>query len=445
MKNKLAKNSMAVGLVTLIITAGMSFSANGADEPVAQADASASTGTGLFSILDTTKCEAVLAAGTTVGAADAVPTGLCGAGLDTNSIDAFDQEATASLNGANGTSTARASVAPIAAFDLQSTLDLSDLVVDLTQIQTGTILDGVLGPIAAIVQPILDLLGLNTVLDTVDDVLGTVLGTLDDALPLSIEIGAVESNAEAEPGSATGTSVVSDINLVVDLGATQVKVPLTAGTGVNQNLLIGAPQDLVNGIILGLTDTLDASLNGALSGLNPLLNILSDALVNPLLDALEPQLLTAVANLLEPVVSGTVNKQVAASPGELEVTALSLTVLGSNTLDLARVHVGPNTTAAAADDADDPADVDVDVDTDIDADVDADNDADSAADNVADADADANADTVADADAQADADVTQALPDAGAPNLLPFVLLGLGLVLFGGAVLINEKRRLGSI
>jgi len=55
-----------------------------------------------------------------------------------------------------------------------------------------------------------------------------------------------------------------------------------------------------------------------------------------------------------------------------------------------------------------------------------------------------DSDTVADADAQADADVTTTLPSTGAPNLLPFWLLGIALLLFGGAVLVNEKRRLNA-
>ena len=69
-------------------------------------------------------------------------------------------------------------------------------------------------------------------------------------------------------------------------------------------------------------------------------------------------------------------------------------------------------------------------------------DAQADADAIADAASDAQADAVADADAQADADVTTTLPSTGAPNLLPFWLLGLGLVLFGAAVLINERRRM---
>ena len=245
-----------------------------------------------------------------------------------------------------------------------------------------------------------------------------------------------------------GTSTVAGVNLIVELGGQQIKVPLEAQTDPNSPLLITAPEQLVDDIIAGLKETFLGSLGGVLSPLNAVLDAVNEQILGPVFEALEPTILTAVSDALAPIVSGTVNKQVSASAGELEVTALSLNVLGTNTLDLARVHVGPNTTAAAADDADDPADVDVDVDTDVDVDVDADvdgNDNDAAADNIADADADANADTVADADAAADADVTQSLPDAGAPNLLPFVLLGLGLVLFGGAVLINEKRRLGSI
>jgi hypothetical protein len=56
-----------------------------------------------------------------------------------------------------------------------------------------------------------------------------------------------------------------------------------------------------------------------------------------------------------------------------------------------------------------------------------------------------SSDTVADSDAQADADVTTSLPSTGAPNLLPFWLLGIALLMFGGAVLLNEKRRLNQI
>lgn len=46
MRNKLAKNSIAVGLVTLIVTAGLSFSAQAADGDISNASAQAVRGTG---------------------------------------------------------------------------------------------------------------------------------------------------------------------------------------------------------------------------------------------------------------------------------------------------------------------------------------------------------------------------------------------------------------
>jgi hypothetical protein len=85
-------------------------------------------------------------------------------------------------------------------------------------------------------------------------------------------------------------------------------------------------------------------------------------------------------------------------------------------------------------------------------------DSDSAGDADAAADADADgagggggaaaagdSDSVGDADAAADADVTTTLPSTGAPNLMPFWLLGIALLLFGAAVLVNEKRRLNAV
>src|SRR4051794_20217203 len=67
------------------------------------ADSSASTGTGLFNLLDTDACTATAPSG--------VGTGRCGDGLNLNNqIAAFSQNASGATN---GTSTADASVAPI--------------------------------------------------------------------------------------------------------------------------------------------------------------------------------------------------------------------------------------------------------------------------------------------------------------------------------------------
>ncbi|WP_375002468.1 hypothetical protein [Aeromicrobium sp. CTD01-1L150] len=428
---KLGRNTLAVGLATLLVTSAVSFSAsaNDNDPEVAQANSSASTGTGLFETLDldTGTCEAIFP--------DGAPTGLCGPELDTNSIDLFAQEAAAE---ADGTSEAEASVAPINIQDLESTLDLSDLVDDLAAIDARTIIGSVLGAAGQAIQTILELLGLNTVIDALDDAVGEVLGGVDDALPLSLEIGAVEAFCSAEPGSAEGSSHVADINLLIELGGQQIAAPIVAETSENQNLLVGAPQELLDGILEGIRDTLELSLGGVLAGLNPGLVALEDALIDPLLDALEPTLLQGLSDLLAPVVTGQVNATTYNEAGDgVGVAALDLTLLGEdNRLQLGRVECGPNTGAVA-----DDADADAQADADADAQADADADADAQADAVTDADADAQADAIADADAQADADVQSSLPAAGAPNLLPFWLLGLGLVLFGAAVMINERRR----
>lgn len=419
---KLGRNTLALGMSTLLITSAVALSANAADEPVAQSNSSASTGTGLFSSLqlDTGTCEAIFPED---------PEGRCGSGLDTNAIDAFNQEATAE---GTGNSAASASVSPIDLSSLETALDLSDLVLDISEIDTGTILDGVLGGVADAVLTVLNLLGLDTVVDTIDDVLGTVLGGVDGALPIELQVGAVNAQCTATPTGAAGSSTVAGVDLVISLGGQQIVAPVVAETSENQNLLVGAPQELVDGILEGLRDTLDQSLGGALGALNILLVGLEDLLVDPLLDALEPTVLQAVSDLLAPVVTGTVNAQELSDDGRsIEVSALQLTLLGAeNQLDLARVNCGPNAGPTAVDDEaaagdDTPAD-----------------DSDAQADGtIADAQADAQADAIADADAQADADVTTSLPNAGAPNLLPFWLLGLGLVAFGAAVLVNERRR----
>lgn len=121
-------------------------------------------------------------------------------------------------------------------------------------------------------------------------------------------------------------------------------------------------------------------------------------------------------------------------------TALRITLLGGEGGDilLANTLAGPNT---ATEVADDNANADTNADTVTDAD----------ADTVSDADTVAGTDTdgsttgsIADADSAADADASANLPDAGAPNLLPFFLLGIALLAFGSAVLLNERRRLGA-
>ncbi len=434
---KLGRNTLALGMGTLLITSAVSFSASGADEVVAQANSTA-VQDNLVTILDSGICEAITSTGE-----DAVPAGTCGDGLNLEGIGAYAQNASATVDpDGSGQSTADAAVAPIVIDGLQS-VDLEDLPEDLQAIDTGSILDDVVGALDPLIAAVL-----NPVLDALGSALSGPLDQLGQSLPAYVEVGAVYSECSASPEGATGTSTVASTDLVVELGGQEIRVPITAGTDPNSNLLVGSPQQIVDGILDGLEATLNESLGGVLGPLGAVVDGVQELLVGPVLDAVEPTLLQSVADGIEPLVSGTVNKQTSEVDGQIEVTALNLNLLSAagepRTLDLARSECGPNSTFVDTDaDADAQADADADAQADADADADAqaDADADANADAIADADADAQADSLADADAAADADVTTALPAAGAPNLLPFWLLGFALVAFGAAVLLNDRRQ----
>src|SRR5690242_19226120 len=119
---KFGKNAIAVGLVTLLVTAGLSFSANGADEPVAQSKANAVIGTGIFDLLNGTECAAA-----EPGTPDGAPAEDCGDGLNLNdsSVTSYTQTATA---GADGTSNAHAGIAGTGVIGLGTTLDLTGVI-----------------------------------------------------------------------------------------------------------------------------------------------------------------------------------------------------------------------------------------------------------------------------------------------------------------------------
>lgn len=447
MRNKLAKNSIAVGLVTLIITAGLSFSAQSApgDNDVAFAEARASQGTGLFESLDLDSgvCAATLPAGTTVGSPAATPVGTpdgrCGDGLNTVGIDAFDQTATASLSGADGMSTARAAVGEIEFGELGDPIDITNLIADLGNTNTATILDTLIEPLDGVLDALL-IAALGAITTPLDDALQSVLDGLDDTLiSVQLSVGAVTAQCAADPTTATASNVtVAPVNLTLTVGDFETNVPIEVITTPNSNLVVDSDEaaqqiaaDIVDGIVASTTAI--PGLSTLLDAADLLLAGVKDTIVNELIDALEGPLLTPLGNAIEPILTGTVNVQAPVSPADdqIDVTGLSLTLLGSNTLNLARVHCGPNSTAAAADDDDTQADDTQADDTQADDTQADDTDADST-----------DADAAADADSQADADVTTTLPATGSPNLLPFWMLGLGLLLFGATVLLNEKRRL---
>jgi len=451
--NKLARNTLALGTATMIVTAALQFSANAADPIVAQSESSAITATGLTSIVDTQKCRAE-----STGPAVAQGAGICGTGIQTQGAGVITQTASTGLDGDKGTSVANAQVAGV---DLPAltTIDLSTVPVDLTSINTGTVINPVLTGLS---QTLIDVL--NTALALAQTDVQTLLTSvqaaaitpitqaLQGAIPISLNIGAVSTGCTLTAGgTAVLTNNVSTINIAVDFpgNAVDLNIPVTLNVSPN-SALIGdvTAQQLVTGVVDGVRDTLTTSLNGALGPLALVLGNVQTTLVEPVLAQLGAALLNPLGDALAPIVAGTVNKQETLPSGASQVTALDLNVLGNAiTLDLARSQCGPNAvrTVATTPTPTKPTPTQTRTtpsDNDSDNDADSDSDSDGTTPVVDNGD---DSDAIADADAQADADVTTTLPSTGAPNLTPFWLLGIALLMFGGAVLVNEKRRLNQI
>ncbi|MGJ9421658.1 hypothetical protein [Aeromicrobium sp. CF3.5] len=494
--NRLAKNSIAAGLTTLLVTTGLSFSAFGADSSTGQSDASALTATGFADLIDTGICEAMSTNGASTG------TGTCGTGLATQGTGTFNQNAS---TGDGGTSAAAAEVESVD-IDGLTTIDLGTIPTDLQNIDTSTALDDIvralfgggddgggggglpdlgdlfpggldglgLGDLSPEQLDFLNDLGLGDLSESdvqnLSDILQPILDPLqdnavdpiaeafDDALPVSIEIGAVTSQCTAQAGqNATGTSSIAGIDIVIELGDsgdTDIRIPVTIQTDPNSDLIGSiALTQISDGITQGLEDSLNTSFDGEAGPLADLVGQVQDQVIAEILDQADV-ILEPLSDAVAPLFEGTVNKQVVGDDGEsIEVTALDLTILGLEgagdffgdnseaapagaNLQIARVSCGPNGAAQVDNDDDGNADVDGPVADGTNADADAV------------ADADANDDgtpvaSIADADSAADADVQASLPNAGAPNLLPFFLLGIALLAFGLAVLLNERRRLG--
>jgi hypothetical protein len=227
-------------------------------------------------------------------------------------------------------------------------------------------------------------------------------------------------------------------NIVAKIGAVNVKISL-AGTTLPVDLddltaPLAKPLTDVLTQVSGLVKQVGAPVDQLLADLAPDLKRLVALTANNQSTSKVPTLSTGT------VKAGNVGT---AAVGEYHRTsALNIKVLnGAVNVDLAASEAATlpadataDGAAAAADDADSPS---------------SDSDSDSGSDAGSDADGNAagagdGSDAVADADAQADADVTTTLPSTGAPNLLPFWLLGIALLLFGGAVLVSEKRRLSA-
>lgn len=188
----------------------------------------------------------------------------------------------------------------------------------------------------------------------------------------------------------------------------------------------------------GLDGVLGQVFDGLTTGLDAIGDPLAPALeqvvhdLKPLLDVIVnvPDLYTTTG-IVSGQTPGQVSTAAAVDDKFFSETALQVVVADGTPADgaladlrIGNAQVGPNGPNVSADDDDAQADGNG---------------------NGNDSDAQADADNDRDADAAADADVTSTLPNTGAPNILPLLFLALGLIVFGSAVLVNERRRLNQL
>lgn len=381
----------ALAIVVATALMGLGISAAVAAEPSAEGDASALTATGALVgegglDLNSDECRAQIPGGNPAGA------GLCDRGINTNeNVDGFDQEAKAGPNGSNcaalaaedgldmygnenpvpqyvhpGASDMSCAIAGVTGFNVVGldTISTEDLVTNgLAGINTGTLLDQIVGPVGTALDTLLqNNAGLLTSIDTA---IKGITVPLDESLPVSLQVGTTGAACAATPSGARGNSRIESLALNVNLGGqTEVNVPFTGpndlDTPPNTPLVGGSLVPLANAIFDGLDDTLGTSLDGALSGLALLTNSIRDAIVNQVLVQLQDSLLSQLDDALSPLVQGVVNKQVdghnsnnkvtytSNSTREIEVAALDVRLLqgggeqAQQTLQLARVHCGPD-------------------------------------------------------------------------------------------------------
>lgn len=319
---------------------------------------------------------------------------------------------------------------------------------------------------------------------------GSLVNLCDENLPTAIS-GPLATALQAEitglSAITTGLTEFTQGGVTFDFAAGQVRIDLNAaliaatGTDLNnqppntdilavvaENLVFNlAPlvadirEHIIDSVLdleieltlLGVTlpsidlETLDEAilstiLDPVFEGLDTLLTTAAEplaSLLSQLVEALQPllEVRVNVHDLYSDLATGAPNS---ADPDAASVTALRINVGDGALADLrlGNALVIPGEVIVHQDDADAVADAVAD-----DAQVDADG-TDAQADAIADADRD-GADAISDADAVADAGTIDTLPDTGAPNLLPLWLLALALILFGTAVLLNEKRRAAAV
>lgn len=216
---------------------------------------------------------------------------------------------------------------------------------DLTDVVTIDPLSA-LGPLAALNQPLADILGQIT---------APLSGALSDALGgnvgLTGGIDAVTAQCVAGPGTASGSATIADGQLSVTLPTLDPLVLLDLPVNPAPNTHLVTDLDVVvNAVLDGVAQELTSVLNGQLDALlGPVVALIPtikadivDAIIAPLADALAP--------LEDAVLDVTLNEQ-SKTADTINITALHLELLpaaadfiGAPAVDLklGTVSCGPN-------------------------------------------------------------------------------------------------------
>lgn len=365
LRNNLIRGGAAV-LASSAIVLAVAAPGSAATTPLAYADANALTLNLLGSPLSTGTVVSTTDGKTTTTSGNTAPT-IQALGnqniIPTTAVLA--QGSNAHMNGLMGVSSACAGLAGGGSgFVLvggQATCTLTGGVafnagsVNLTNlaISNAGALAGLTGPIQAALQPLL-----TPVLSAVSS---SVLTPLASAIPISVQLGAVNASCQATPTTATGNGSVAGLAVVVNAPAPigTITIPLSIGTGKNVHVLTNLDK-VVQAIQTGLVNTLDSQIlgsNSALATANVLLNALGTS-VNQLLGTINTNVIAVIAPQLAPleqnILDGVINaqSQTAAPHPTISVTALDLKVLpilGSNNLGVrvGKVDCGPNYDANA--------------------------------------------------------------------------------------------------
>lgn len=351
-KTSLMRTGGVLGATVALVGIGLSPAA-AIHDGSATANASTLTGTGLFEsiapLLQQGDCTATFANG-----GPEAKVGECTPSIDLEPAQAIVRFATANVSATDGaaTSAAESAVAEVPITDLPAELNLTDLLNDLAATSDS----------ASALGPLLSSLGelaanaLAPLTDAIDDVVGPVLSSVQASLPLSIEIGAIVATCEADGTTATAGSDVAKVDILVDLsslGVGTVVVPMTLATTANADLIADVGQ-LVDGIIDGVEATLTESsaLSLVLAPVALLVNDIQEQVVDALLVQLKPALLQPLSDALSSIISVKLNvtpdvatgsPQPFTAPEEIDLTAIQVTLLGSNQLSIGHVHCGDNT------------------------------------------------------------------------------------------------------